>query len=229
MAKYFTNILLTFIMLILSENLCAQKDVTRFMGIPIDGFKPEMIQKLKSKGFAINPNSKDKDVLNGEFNGTDVNIYILTNNNKVWRIAVADANSTDEENIKIKFNNLIQQFINNKNYLLQPDSTIVRYTIPKDENISYESSVNKKRYQAVFYQKTAEYDSLIEEKNLLTAKEKLNDKELERLTSLIVRIYEDSIKSLEKNVWFMISKDYGKYYITIFYENLLNKANGEGL
>jgi len=81
MIKYYANFLLVFIMLILSENLYAQKDVTEFLGIPVDGYKSEMIEKLKAKGFTINPDTKD--VLDGEFNGTNVYIFTGTNNNKV--------------------------------------------------------------------------------------------------------------------------------------------------
>ena len=33
------------------------------MGIPIDGFKPEMIKKLKEKGFVSS--TADKDILEG--------------------------------------------------------------------------------------------------------------------------------------------------------------------
>ena len=29
----------------------AQSDVTKFLGIPVDGFKPDMIRALKEKGF----------------------------------------------------------------------------------------------------------------------------------------------------------------------------------
>ena len=32
----------------------AQKDVTKFLGIPVDGLKPAMMQKLKAKGFQYN-------------------------------------------------------------------------------------------------------------------------------------------------------------------------------
>lgn len=214
-------------MTILTANLYAQKDVTQFLGIPIDGYKSEMIQKLKSKGFTINPHKAD--VLDGEFNGTDVNIFIGTNNNKVWRIAIKDANDMTEGNIKIRFNNLLLQFQNNKNYLASPDSTILKYTIPENEDISYELTVNKKRYQAVFYQKTAAYDSLTAEKDILMAKKSRNESDGEKIADLIVKIFQESLKSLDKTVWFMIGENYGKYYITIFYENVYNKANGEDL
>ena len=37
-----------FLLLILPVTLYAQKDVTQFLDIPIDGYKVEMIKKLKS-------------------------------------------------------------------------------------------------------------------------------------------------------------------------------------
>lgn len=46
------KILLFIAMLITSATLNAQdKDVTKFLGIPVDGTKAAMIQKLKTKGF----------------------------------------------------------------------------------------------------------------------------------------------------------------------------------
>lgn len=209
----------------------AQKDVTQFLDIPVDGYKPEMIEKLKSRGYTINEQSKN--ILHGEFNGTNVNIFIVTDNNKVWRIAVVDEYYTDVTNIKIRFNTLIQQFVNNNRYSIQADSTISKYIIPKDEDISYEMTVNKKRYEAVFYQKSVKYDSLSRElkreSDLLTQKDSLNDKEFERVTPLMVELFTESLNSLDKPVWFMIEEDYGKYRIVIYYDNEYNKAKGEGL
>ena len=232
------KILLLFILLITPLVIYAQKDVTQFLDIPVDGYKSEMIKKLNSKGFTNKRNNLD--ILDGEFNGTDVNIVIVTNNNKVWRVAVLDVNPTDETNIKIRFNNLIQQFVNNKRYSTQADSTIAKYTIPKDEDISYEISVNKKRYEAIFYQKSVKYDSLvkkydslIKERDILIAKDMPNDKEKNRvfdlIDDLIIEITKESIDSLNKQVWFMINEDNGEYRIVIYYENEYNKANGEGL
>ncbi len=218
---------LLYLLLIIPVAFYAQNDVTRILDIPVDGFKTEIIKKLKSKGFTTN-RYKD-DILDGEFNGSDVNLLFATNNNKVWRVVVSDANSTDETNIKIKFNNLIRQFANNNRYKKEADSTITKYTIPKDEDISYEITVNKKRYEAVFYQKTLKYDSLIEEREILLAKEKLSDKEMERIRELIIEIYREALNGLNKQVWFMISESYGKYSISMYYDNIYNKANGDGL
>ena len=231
MDKNLIKIIQIITLLIFPLALYAQKDVTQFLDIPVDGYKPEMIEKLKSKGFTINQQSED--IMEGEFNGTKVNILIGTNNNKVWRIAVFDKYSTDETNIKIRFNNLIQQFVNNERYSTEADSTIAKYIIPKEEDISYKITVHKKRYEAVFYQKSIKYDSLSRElkrkKELLTQKDSLNDKEFEILKPLIVELALESMNSINKQVWFMIKEDYGKYRIVIFYENAHNEANGKGL
>lgn len=72
--------------------------VTRFLGIPIDGTKAEMISKLKDKGFTSVPETDG--MLEGEFNGKDVYVIVQTNNRKVWRIAVMDKNKCDEAQIK---------------------------------------------------------------------------------------------------------------------------------
>ncbi|UEA62041.1 hypothetical protein LK429_08095 [Hoylesella buccalis] len=81
-------------LLMLSLSLFAQRQVTKFLGIPVDGSRTAMIQKLKAKGFRYNSYS---DMLEGQFNGTDVVILVQANNNKVWRIAVVYKGSFDKE------------------------------------------------------------------------------------------------------------------------------------
>ena len=90
-----------FIMLMLPMAVMAQKDVTTFLGIPVDGTKDAMIHKLAQKGFKKAPYGKEYD-MTGEFNGEKVELNIVTYKNKVWRIAVADKtmiNSTPTTNI----------------------------------------------------------------------------------------------------------------------------------
>ena len=135
-------------LLAVSAALHAQRNVTQFLGIPVDGTKSEMIRKLKDKGFKST--SFDKDILEGEFNGRDVNVSIGTNNNKVYRIFILDANPSNESQIKIRFNNLCSQFENNLRYISMEDQTI-----PESEDISYEMSVNSKVYEAGFFQKAS--------------------------------------------------------------------------
>ena len=84
-------------LMLVSMTAMAQKnDVTKFLGIPVDGTKAEMKQKLVAKGFTYNAQN---DYFEGEFNGRDVIVCIATNNNKVWRIMVKDANPCSETDI----------------------------------------------------------------------------------------------------------------------------------
>jgi len=219
---------LVFVQFMLSVSLYAQKDVTQFLGIPVDGYKPEMIKKLQAKGYTVS--SYDKDVLVGEFNGTKVEIHIVTNNNKVCRIMVSDANPQSEGNIRIRFNRLCQQFQNNKKYVSLSETD---YTIPEDEDISYKMLVNKKRYEAVFYQ-TPDLDSTVLVKEmqdfLLTkyTKEQLSNLSEEEVQEELITYTLDKI--YKKSVWFMICEgSYGRYFITMFYDNEYNRANGEDL
>lgn len=172
-------------LLMLSVTLYAQKEVTKFLGIPVDGSKASMIQKLKDKGFVYYSSA---DCLEGTFNGQRVNVFVATNNNKVCRIMVCDKNTCDEGQIKIRYNTLCRQFANNQKYTI-----ISAEELSESEKISYEMTVNNKQYEAAFAQLPADDD-------------------------------------LEKRfVWFKISELYGKYYISIFYDNEFNRAHGEDL
>ena len=214
-------------LLISSIVIYAQEDVTKFLGIPVDGSKSEMIQKLKAKGYTSSQHNKD--ILVGEFNGTDVNIHIATNNNKDCRIIVCDANNIDERSIQIRFNRLCEQFAHNPKYVSLQD-----YTIPEDEDISYEISVHKKRYEAVFYQQPTDTVTVREKlRSVLLSKyteEQLANPTEETQSEIIKLSTEYLMEDWSKRpVWFMISDYYGKYYITMFYDNEYNRANGEDL
>lgn len=219
-------------LVLLGGNLCAyaQKDVTQFLGIPVDGSKSEIIRKLKAKGFR--PTSEYKDVLTGVFNGTNVNVHIATNGDKVCRIMVCDANPVDERSIRIRFNNLCHQFEKNPKYM-----PLGYKLIADDEDISYEMLVKNKRYEAVFFQRAAELSdtTLFRERIMPIVLKKYTTEELKNPT---YEIEEDIMKmsleymmeiSSKKPVWFIISDCYGEYYITMYYDNEYNQANGEDL
>ena len=206
-----------------------EKDVTKFLGIPIDGYKSEMISKLKAKGFTST--SYDKNVLEGEFNGQDVELHVVTNNNKVYRIMVADQNLVSETSIRIRFNNLISQFKNNSKYFGADNEYIA-----DDENISYNITVKNKRYQAVFYQAPAASDSIAIQKELESVLEKkygvkkgedLSEEKQNEAREYLQQYIFDKLYS--KTVWFMIDERYGEYRIVMYYDNCYNQANGEDL
>ena len=74
-----------------------------------------LIEKLINKGFSSKTNGTNEYFV-GEFNGVDVNVYIATNNNKVFRIMLCDAQTLDEADIKVRFNKLVSQFERNQRY-----------------------------------------------------------------------------------------------------------------
>lgn len=225
-----------FFVLLLTVTISAfgQSDVTKFLGIPVDGFKSEMIQKLKEKGFVNS--TLHEDILEGEFNGRDVYISAVTNNNKVYRIFLKDKVNVDEGQIKTLFNTLCKQFKENSKYI-----SLGNYEISEDEDISYEMSVNNKRYEAIFYQKPILTDSIETVKRVKESLDKalqkhsVSEEELENATEDVEKeILKSTILyamewASKKAVWFSISESYGEYYISMYYDNEYNKANGEDL
>ena len=188
-------------MIAISASVLAQKEVTKFMGIPVDGSPTEMVKKLKAKGFKTDEGfMRDvevgligwdgPEVLTGYFNGERVIVLIGFETNKVWRIFLADKDRRDETQIKIRFNTLFRQFEGNGKYVHYFDEQ----TIADDEDISYQMTVNNKRYEAYFVQKGE--DGTVDEKRM---------------------------------VWFMISQRSEGYYIAMFYDNEYNQADGSDL
>ena len=208
----------------------------KFLGIPVDGSKSEMVAALKDKGFRYDSNYG---FLVGDFNGRESHIGIVENHGKVYRVVVFDANTCDAGQIRIRFNNLIHQFENSNDkyyYINQNDK------IPEDEDISYEISVNNKQYSAEFIynplygndelrdrlvNEAVEEIKLSSEKKGITYEEFYSDKDL--YNQLVSSVTDKIIQMSNSSVWFKIFEHYGKYYIGIYYDNLVNKPNGEDL
>ena len=238
--------LLSFVIgiLIMCSTVFGQSESTlKFLGIPVDGSKSEMVEVLKSKGFEYDSES---DFLIGDFNGKKSEIGIVENHGKVYRVVVFDANTYDAGEIRIRFNNLIYQFENNDKYFYIVPNDI----IPEDEDIHYEILVNKKQYIAKFrynplYGNDELRDRLINEaveESKLFLEEKKDEKTIDDIT--YGEFYSDkdnydqlisaqvSLKVIQmsnSSVWFKIFEHYGKYYIGLYYDNLLNAPNGEDL
>lgn len=187
-----------------------------------------MIQKLKAKGFRYD---SELDRLKGEFNGRDVEISVVTNNNKVYRIMVMDKIGSSESDIRIRFNTLCQQFENNKKYVSFDD-----FILPEDEDISYEMTINNKRYQAAYFQQLEINDSIaFANEAILALLSKYTEEQLANPTEEMRQEFREATFSymmdlyLKKSVWFMIKELFGEYYIIMYYDNGYNQANGEDL
>ena len=220
-------ILMMIAMMISFSSFAQDKDVTKFLGIPVDGTKTEMKQKLIAKGF-VPKKMGDLEWLEGEFNGRNVNVYICTNNNKVYRIMLADKNTVDEAQIKIHFNNLVKQFENNKRYYAFGD-----YSLSDEEDISYEMIVHNKIY-AAYYSQNPDFEN-IDTKVQIAIKEKYSAEELKNPSETIKKDIADITDKITfdefsmKPVWFRIVSYNGEYYISMYYDNEYNHANGEDL
>lgn len=121
---------------------------------------------------------------------------------------------------------------NDKYFALTPNEPI-----PNSEDISYEMLVNKKSYTASFY-----YNPLYEmsEEEKIQFVQDLKDSLLsqEGVDSADQESFEQALKLLAVSklitkangeVWFTISEYLGKYYISMYYDNLNNRPNGEDL
>lgn len=225
------KLLVLSMLLICSAALFAENDVTKFLGIPVDGSKSEMIQKLKAKGFRYD---SELDCLKGEFNGRDSYISVVTNNDKVYRIMVRDAMASDETSIRIRFNTLCRQFENNKKYQSVSSES---YIIPEDEDIAYNISIKNKRYQASYFQVpeggidsttiAQEAQTFIYSKYSQEQLSSFTEEQRQELMTELLQYMTD--KLYKKSVWFMIAEQYGEYYILLYYDNGYNQANGEDL
>ena len=146
---------------------------------------------------------------------------------------VADNFTVDEAQIKIRFNNLVSQFENNKRYI-----SLGKYTLSDEEDISYEMTVHNKDYEAAFYQVPD-----MEKGDTLALQEKVRNELLSKYTEAELKNPSEEISKeiantaikigaewmLMKPVWFKIARVNGEYFICMFYDNEYNHANGEDL
>ena len=222
-----------FLTLVLCTVAYAQDNqVTKFLGIPIDGTKSGMIQKLRAKGFTYNSSTEG---LEGTFNGERVTLYVVTNNSKVYRIAVIPKQSWDEGQIKIKYNNQLSQFIDNGKYCLLSHDSI------DNVDLDYQMFVKNEVFQTAMIQLPGSindptFRKKVEDAYLSNFKSSTLDKEYESITNmdnpeifdiacmLYARNYRDNI------VWFTIDREgYNRYSLLIYHDNTKNKAHGEDL
>lgn len=144
MKRFFTIALVVFCAVAMNA-----QEVTKFLGIPVDGSESEMLRKIKEKGFTLHKENDGFEYLEGTFNGQNAKVRVVTNAGKVWRVLVL-FNDTDPANLKINYNILVSQFKNNPKYV---SSDYDDFIIPDKEDILYEVSIHNKRYDATFFQR----------------------------------------------------------------------------
>ena len=119
------------------------KNVTKFLGIDVDGSRTLMVLKLMFKGFK----RVEKGVLQGEFNiFSNAYIYVHTIRKKVGRIVVTgySEDQRDASEIIPVFNDLYEQFSNCEKYTPSPENKKLKL-----DDETYEIPSN---FIATFYQ-----------------------------------------------------------------------------
>ena len=222
MKRIFATLFLVIITITISAQSTSDNTL-KFLGHPVDGSKSKMATHLRNKGFTYDSYAE---CYKGKFNGKQVKVYISTNNNNVDRIYVAFP-TTSESNIRYEYNNLISQFNKNDKYT----SLFNNEEITEKEDISYEMSVNNKRYEASYYY-VPQIDTIAIRQEIqeeLTRRYK--PEELKELTEVdfMKFLFEKLENILTGCVWFTIHKIYGEYQIGLYYDNLNNRPNGEDL
>lgn len=216
------RIIFSLLILLSSLTIYAQKDITKFLDIPIDGTKAEMIQRLEDKGFKYDIYS---DLLTGNLNNTGVIVYVSTHNNAVSNIIVADTTSYDRNNIALRFNNLLSNFENNPNYTKAMGQEIFLHTDMVEDKVS-EHIFNTHSKSAVFLQENRN-QILTKIKHRLLHKyseeQILNpNPDFSIYCDIQIEIINYAQSEAKKQVIFYIKKQHGKYNLILSYQNLYN-------
>ena len=239
--KTMRKLVFAFLML-LTLSLSAQNDgVIKFLGIPVDGTKDEMISKLKQKGFTFD----DNDMFEGEFNGDNIYGGIQTYNNKVYNIRFFYNTSGFSKSIIIhKFNSLVLKYDVNEKYLSNINfdkemNDIDTYQIDTYEDIGYEmkkGKIYKAQYYYIFDKDLSDTtgfyqfktESLRKYRTLAEAYGK-NIDEFINDSTLPMFYYMHRLEQDMVQFYIIDGMDYGKFNIMIDYYNRRNAPNGEDL
>ncbi|MBQ5779599.1 MAG: hypothetical protein IIW13_06415 [Paludibacteraceae bacterium] len=149
---------LIFICLLFSTCIFCQERVPNFYGIPIDGTKEEMIQKLVETGNFIKfEGSNNYDLMQISKDAKDLGITpfvkISTHDGKVAVIQQDILHLTTAEEAKFLFNSFVETSSNSSVLSVRKGDLI-----PEKEDIYYEMRVNKKKYTLIVNNKIDSHD-----------------------------------------------------------------------
>ena len=210
----------------------------KFLGIPVEGAKQDVISQLKAKGFQY---FSHNDCLVGQFNGHDVELHVITNHGNVYRIVVEYPSVSYESQIINEYNALLGQFEKNRKYV----SPRKHKRILETEHIAYEMSANNKQYGAGYYYISPDLFSEDEIERIHQVMDDLKGMSMDEIEKqgdeiasslMIVETPDEATTFMKKwktimegRVWFEIGGKAGDFRIAIFYDNAKNQPDGEDL
>lgn len=204
------------------------QDVTKFLGIPVDGTKEDFEKELVQKGFKF---SRKYNGYKGVFNNEESYVHIYESEGKVYRVSVMPIYTFNEGEAKRRYNTLCQQFATNKNYIQLSSDESLRLDV--DEDLDYGINVKGKRYEAYFSQVIS--DST---RSLLILSELYKHfspiqiaNPTEEESKKMLEITKEKCNEIYNNnlVWVVLSMIEDRYTITIMYENNSNDKRGSDL
>lgn len=224
----------------------------KFMGIPVDGTKENMIKSLEGKGFVYDD---IYDQLYGEFNGEHVSVTLKTYKGKVCRVCVIPFDARSENQARHRYNELCYQFENTDRYIKPSDLTdhisgfleeeYNKIVADKPEfagvRDQFDEIVNMLRadfstlrLKCVYeipesddiswnlYENEEAYEAFFYQKASFSVFPEDIDQFLEFPIAY-------SASLLNRMVWMALIKDSGGYKTVIYYDNAENHAQGEDL
>ena len=182
-----TRLLTSLVCALISVMALAQSDVTKFLGIPVDGSVDTMARKLEAKGFKREyPYDESRsNFFIGKYDG-DNNAEIILFSNRdgiVYQIRVVKEEKIFNANLaKYKYNSLIRRFNEKWTYY-----NLYGSEIPEEEDIAEKFREGESSYSAFFIQLP---DSLLKAgKALYDADNKPNtEKTLNELSKSIFKL-----------------------------------------
>lgn len=203
-------------------------NVIHFMGVPIDGSKAKVVRGLKKQGFVRS--KLYPSLLEGEFNGRDMLLHVLTHKDKVYSIALVDAMASNEVDIKIAYNTLFQQIQNNGKYIFIGGDGL----ISEDENVLHKMYFDEHRYASFFYALSSEELEELVGQYMAYIRDSYNEDELvkpsDKMQMDLKQIQGVLIdQKLQKKVTLGIVRDSDGFKIALFYNNVHNEPKGEAL
>ena len=220
-------ILLAVLSLMLSVYAFGKEETIRFLGIPVDGPKSEMIRKLQAKGYEY---VSEEDFFMGFYMGDPVYLFLQVVNEKVSRVIVYDIEQRTEEEIKYRFNSIYGRFASNRRYERLGKKN--RILSPEDK-LAYEMKRHKYVHKAVFKQvRVDEADAEIAKTSAPAVgvrpvdMEQIKGDYRERRRRMHARaigyVNRHTTESYKSQVWFVISERFGKFGVVMLYDNVLN-------
>lgn len=209
----------------LTVSFASAQDVVKFLGIPVDGPKSEMIKKLQEKGFKYD---SENDLLHGMFNGEVLSLRVYANRDgKVWQITLLDTKVRDKDDIKTRFNMLLWQFLGTNKYV-----KIMGDIIPDSEDIEKGILIDGKKYQVQYQAHFLPSGIDVSDFEFEKLKD-LTEEKIQELTEEEQLLIMEKVLRLAKLscVWFQIGDSSGGgYIICMYYTNPNNDPrNGADL